>query len=209
MTCIIGYLDNSTNDIFMGSDSAGIMGYSLQRRSDEKVFVKNNMIFGFAGSFRMGQILRYSFDIPKKKEDETDYGFLCSKFVDDLIECFKKKGFATVEDNEVSSSGSFLIGFNGALYEVEGDFQVGKVLGNFNSIGAAYEIALGAMSILDKLDIPASHKVFGGLYTSVEFSTAVSKPFNVIRLCNDKNCLPVEDPFSASGFFLNRTNNKL
>jgi ATP-dependent protease HslVU (ClpYQ) peptidase subunit len=62
MTCVIGYVDKKTKDIFIGADSSAALGDEIFKRSDEKVFVSGPMIFGFAGSFRMGQILRYSFE---------------------------------------------------------------------------------------------------------------------------------------------------
>lgn len=79
MTCIVGYLNGGK--VFMGGDSAGTAGYSQTIRADEKVFVKNKMIFGFTSSFRMGQLLRYSFEIPKHPKEKSDYEYLVTDFI--------------------------------------------------------------------------------------------------------------------------------
>jgi len=209
MTCIIGYLDRKTNDIFMGSDSAGVDAYFMQKRLDEKVFIKDGMIFGFCGSFRMGQILRYSFKIPEKEKSMDDYEYLCGIFIDSLIECFKDKGFAVINNNEVTTEGSFLVGFNGSLYQIGNDFQVAKHMYDFDSVGSAGTIALGALSILEKLDIEPEIKVFTALYSTLNFSCQVSAPFNVLKLSSDKKAYVIKDPFLVSGLNPSRTNNKL
>jgi len=63
MTCIVGLVENGK--VYIGGDSAGVAGLDITTRKDEKVFQKENMIFGFTSSFRMGQILRYSFKNPR------------------------------------------------------------------------------------------------------------------------------------------------
>ena len=47
MTCIIGLVENSK--VYIGGDSAGVAGYGLSVRADEKVFKKGDFIFGFWG----------------------------------------------------------------------------------------------------------------------------------------------------------------
>ena len=43
MTCIVGYRDD--NNVYIAGDSAGVAGYSLQIRADEKVFRNKDFIF--------------------------------------------------------------------------------------------------------------------------------------------------------------------
>ena len=52
MTCIVGLVENGK--VYIGGDSAGVAGLDVRMRSDEKVFTKGNMIFGYTSSFRMG-----------------------------------------------------------------------------------------------------------------------------------------------------------
>ena len=209
MTCIVGYIDRKTNDIFMGADSSAIMGDEIFKRSDEKVFVNGPMIFGFAGSFRMGQILRYSFEVPKKPKNMDDYEYLCTVFVDKLIECFTKKGFAAVADN-VITGGTFLIGFNGNLYEVGSDFQVAKDLVNFGSIGIGEQFARGALFILDQADgLRPEQVVYMALEAAEEFSSAVSAPFTIMRITKDGQSFYIQEQISEMSSEMGRTYNKL
>lgn len=102
MTCIVGYVEK--DNVWIGGDSAGanVSTYEICTRADEKVFKKNGMIFGFTSSFRMGQIIRYCFTPPEQSSKKSDFGYLCSDFIDALIKCFKDKEFATVKDGVVT-----------------------------------------------------------------------------------------------------------
>ena len=64
MTCIVGL--EHKGKVYIGGDSAGVAGYSLSVRADQKVFINGNFIFGFTSSFRMGQILRFGFNPPRR-----------------------------------------------------------------------------------------------------------------------------------------------
>lgn len=76
-----------------GEDSAGVAGMDVVTRADEKVFKKDNMLFGFTSSFRMGQIIRHCFKIPDR-DPRTDVDtYLCRDFVSGLIDSFKEYGY--------------------------------------------------------------------------------------------------------------------
>ena len=68
MTCIVGYLDKKTKKVTIGGDSAGVAGLDITIRKDEKVFKVDNFIIGCTSSFRMIQLLRFSFKPPEIKQ---------------------------------------------------------------------------------------------------------------------------------------------
>ena len=188
MTCIVGYIDKTTNDVYIGGDSAGVAGLHVVKRADEKVFEKKNnrgkMVFGFTSSFRMGQILRYCFDIPDHDPRVDDYTYLCKDFISGLMDCYKKFGYFKRDDEGARRGGTFLMGYNGNLYNIEGDFQVGKVLDNFDACGCGVYYALGAMEILNKSNISSEEKVKQALKVAEKFSGGVMAPFNIINTGN-------------------------
>lgn len=183
MTCIVGLVKDDI--IYIGGDSAGVdddMNFTI--RKDKKVFKKDNMIFGFSGSFRMGQILQYSFNIPyHNREFQSDFNYLCSEFIDELIDCFKNKGFATIED-DVVTGGFFLLGYNNNLYHVQNDFQIAKVYRNFNACGCGENYALGALDIIlnDNIITEPNDIIKKALMTVEKFSACVKSPFNIVSL---------------------------
>ena len=131
MTCIVGLVDD--NKIYMGADSAGVDGYSLTVRKDEKVFINGDFIMGFTSSFRMGQRFRYSFTPPTHNKEIEIYRYMVSEFAESIRKLFKDHGYATIE-NSSESGGTFLVGYSGRLFQIGDDFQVGESILNFDIV---------------------------------------------------------------------------
>ena len=182
MTCIVGFV-NGDGKIWMGGDSLGCIRNCVTRRADEKVFIKDKMIYGFTSSFRMGQILRYSYSRPKHEEGMGDYEYLVSIYIPELIKCFKKEKWITIKDNE-ATGGTFLLGYNENLYQVDSDFQVAKSLEKYDACGSGYEYALGAMQALSRLKTGVGEplKVKMALTAAAHFCPWVGEPFTVLSL---------------------------
>jgi 20S proteasome alpha/beta subunit len=178
MTCIVGleYKDN----IYIGTDSAGTSGYNITIRNDEKVFHVYNFLIGFTGSFRMGQLLRYSLKVKEKTETQTDHEYMCTTFVDSVRECLKKGGYLIKKDEE-EVGGLFIVGFNKKLYRIERDFQVGIHKDPYICIGCGEEYALGSLDTQFKLfhydEIKPTKLIKTALETATKYSNAVAPPF--------------------------------
>lgn len=141
MTCIAGIAENGT--VWIGGDSAGVSGWNLRTRADEKVFRNGPFLIGYTSSFRMGQLLRFRLTPPSQK-CRDDYRFMATDFIDAIRECFKAGGYQKREC-EQESGGDFLVGYNGRLYEVRSDYQVARFSDSIAAVGCGFELALGAM----------------------------------------------------------------
>lgn len=180
MTCIVGLVDNGK--VYMGGDSAGVAGLDYQIREDQKVFKNGNMVFGFTSSFRMGQLLQYSLKVPDHDPRDDDFKYMCTTFMSAVIECFKSNGYAKVEANKVSG-GNFLVGYNGQLYDIESDFQVGRLNKPFYSVGCGMHYALGALEVLNKnMALTPEEKIIQTLTVVESYSAGVKAPFNIISI---------------------------
>lgn len=179
MTCIVGYAKKGV--VWIGGDSAGVGGYCLNIRSDEKVFKKGEMIFGFTSSFRMGQIIRYCLTIPEQYESKDDYEYLCSDFMDALIKSFSDKGFLVEKDKE-KIGGAFLLGYNGNLYTIYSNFQVAKGVKSYHAVGCGDDLAKGAMFATEKTEWSIEDRIKIALESACEHSAGVAPPFNIVKL---------------------------
>lgn len=180
MSCVVAY-DCGNGTLYFGADSIGIDGHDYVIRKDEKVFIKDGVAFGFVGSFRMGQILRSVFKIPKQKENQSDYDYMCSSFIDGLYKCLKSKGFDPGEKNELNEL-EFLVGYNGKIYHILCDFQVAIYNTPYMAIGAGSRYALGYLWATKSSGLSIEDKVRFSLQCSSEFSAAVKPPFEVIKV---------------------------
>lgn len=187
MTCIVGWVEEDkrkgTREVWIGGDSAGINCSSLNYRirKDEKVFRNGEFLFGFTSSFRMGQLLRYSFVPPEQSKNKSDYEYMCTDFVDSIAKVFEVKKYAQIENNEISG-GFFLVGYNGNLYHVESDFQVGIPSLNYEAEGCGMDYAMGALHAMRNTKMSPKTRIKKALDAAVEFSAGVRAPYTIKKI---------------------------
>jgi len=175
MTCIVGLVDGGK--VYIGGDSAGVGGYSLTVRADRKVFKNGDFIMGFTSSFRMGQLLAHAFTPPARHAGIDVYKFMVTDFVNAVRDCLKAGGYATKHD-EVESGGTFLIGYEGRLFNIQDDYQVGENLDGFDACGCGCEIAFGAL-YANRTAKPRD-RVRIALEAAERFSAGVRAPFHIV-----------------------------
>jgi len=186
MTCIVGWVEENkrkgTRDVWIGGDSAGVGGYEIRTRSDEKVFRNGPMLIGYTSSFRMGQLLRYSLVIPEHRtKKKTDHEYMCTDFVDAVMKLFEDKKYGKVKSGE-QEGGSFLVGYNGKLYAIYDDFQVAEQSLNFESVGCGEQIAVGALYATRNIKMSPRKRVMLALEAAEEMSAGVRGPFVIKKL---------------------------
>ena len=185
MTCIVGL--KHEDSVFIGGDSAATDGnLGIRVRADDKVFRKDEMIFGVTGSVRLVQLLRYSFIPPNQAVGQDDFGYLCSSWIYCLSKCLQDNGCSKVENNEVEIPGEFLVGFNGNLYHVYADMQVANNALLYDACGCASDYALGVMAVVCEDDMEPEEKITKALEVAEEFSAGVRGPFVIERLSGDE-----------------------
>ncbi len=178
MTCIVGLVDNGK--VYIGGDSAGVSGYSITARNDDKVFRNGDFVMGFTSSFRMGQLLRYHFNPPPCNTWDIER-YMVTDFIDGVRSCLKDGGFARISNNE-EHGGVFLVGFKDRLFQIDSDYQVGWNTNNFDAVGCGDHLALGAMHILKDLKLTATEKILAALSAAETYSAGVRSPFKVVSL---------------------------
>src|SRR5689334_16657482 len=132
MTCIVGLIEKKK--VYIGGDSAGVAGLDVTVRKDPKVFKVGDFVIGCTTSFRMMQLIRFSFNPPKRFEGDDIFKYMCSEFVNVLRRCLKDGGYAKKE-NEEESGGTFLVGHQDRLFRIDSDYQVGESQKPFEAVG--------------------------------------------------------------------------
>lgn len=176
MTCIVGVEDEV--GVLIGGDSAGVAGYAITVRSDTKVFERDGYAIGFAGSFRVGQLVHYQLSLPRLDTWDVD-AFMVTRFVPALRDCMRAHGQLAVENGVESMEGFLLVGLAGRLYSVECDFQVGRQEEDgYYALGCGDEYAVGALHALaDYEDLTPQDRVEAALNAAEYNSAGVVGPF--------------------------------
>lgn len=171
MTCIVAVAQGG--NVWMGADSAGVVGLSLRMRNDPKIYRVGKFLFGFTSSFRMGQLLGYKFN-PPEQVSMSDEKYMATVFVDELRETLKAGGFVKT-DNGVESGGTFLVGYHGHIFKIYDDFQVAEAVEPYDACGCGEDIALGAL--FASRGLPPGERVHLALEAAQTFSAGVRAPF--------------------------------
>ena len=189
MTCIIGYTKNGIT--WMGGDSLGSNGYTGDTYKLPKVFHSKDtkdIVMGFTSSFRMGQLLTYSkdlFDELSVIQNKIDYEYLVTKFVPKLQRLFSEGGYERVNNN-VKSSGEFLLGHQGRLFKIQEDYSVLESSNGYDACGCGEYFALGALKIMEEnTELSPVEKIHKALQAASKFSVGVAPPFHIINTEND------------------------
>ena len=189
MTCIVGLVHN--NCVYIGGDSAGANeSFHLHVRADAKVFENGPMVMGFTSSFRMGQLLRWSLKIPKRPRNMPVEKFMSTAFIDAVRKCLKKGGFAEVKDSR-EGGGTFIVGYDGQLFEVHDDFQVGMNSDGFAAVGSGGQVALG--SLYSSRQLRPEARIRLALEAAERFNAGVRGPF-VVKSVGEGSELEKHDP---------------
>ena len=176
MTAIVGLIGKDKT-IYIGGDSACVAGLSITVRKDPKVFINGPFIMGFTSSFRMGHLLHHSFKPPKQSKKISDIKYMNTKFINAIKKCF--------EDGGYNSGGKFLVGYNGKLYKIDNDFQVGIPMAKFDACGCGEDLCLGSMYSTSELS--PNKRIKMALKAAQQFSGGVRKPFIIKSLKYIKN----------------------
>jgi len=175
MTCIVGLVHDGK--VYMGGDSAGVAGYDLTVRADEKVFTNGEFIMGFTSSFRMGQLLRYKFKPPFHLPNVSVDEYMVTSFIEEVRKCLKEGGYARSGEE---SGGRFLVGYKGELFYIDSDYQVGRLVDGFAAVGCGAQIAHGALFATGGKH--PEERIKTALEAAERFSAGVRGPFVIKSL---------------------------
>ena len=177
MTCIVGL--KHEGKVFIGGDSAGVAGYDLTIRADEKVFKNGDFVMGFTSSFRMGQLLRYKFKAPYHKPEMDTFEYMVTEFIDSVRACLKNGGYSREENGE-ETGGQFLVGYRGELFNINPDFQVGCSTDSFDAVGSGSCVAKGSLFSTRDVMEPGK-RIMDALTAAERFNAGVRGPFNIVH----------------------------
>ena len=178
VTAIAGITDGAT--VWLGGDSAGVAGSALHVRADAKVFITGPYVIGFTTSFRMGQLLRYTFTPPPPVAATDLHAHMCTSFTDALRDCLKTGGWAS-KDKDQESGGNFLVGVRGRLFEIMSDYQVAEEAIPYMATGAGEAYVLGALHATEGLGMEPGLRLRAALAAAEYHCTDVCGPFRVVR----------------------------
>lgn len=196
MTCILACVDHNSN-IHIGGDSISLSGWSKQKIDGYKVFRAGEMIFGFAGSPRLAQIIRWYIGWEPGQEvfqgQQPDQplrnmgGFMMSneEFLVTRFIPAAQSALETAEydwSDEDARNSAFILGFRSHLYVVTYPWVLNPVGDETVGLGSASEYAVGALTAMTGSEMSIQDKMMRALEIAGRFSAAACPPYYVLSL---------------------------
>ncbi len=182
MTCVVALAE--ARRVWMGADSAGVGGYRLTQRTDPKIYRVGKMLIGYTTSFRMGQLLGYKLSLPEHHQDVPLERYMATSFVDAVRACLKEGGFAGKKE-EVEQAGTFLVAYQGRIFRIDSDYQVGESIHGFDACGCGEDLARGSLWTTQMTAVPhllPVERIKTALAAAEAFSAGVRSPFLIEEL---------------------------
>jgi hypothetical protein len=180
LTCIVGAVDKTTGDIYLGGDSSAVSEYDMLTIAQPKVMIKGQYAFGFAGHFRFGQILRSVFQPPVYHGECPVDDWLTGEFSEHLRHTLKVLGFSKNKEGR-EEGGIALVGFQGRLFMMQDEFDFCETRDGYAAIGVGERYALGAIKAMSP-DLGGEQMVRKALEISEFYSGGVRSPFHIVKL---------------------------
>lgn len=181
MTCVVAF--KHEGDVWMGADSAGVdTNLGLVTRKDPKIYRVGEFLLGFTSSFRMGQLLGHALNVSKRHPSISVELYMATTFIDAVRHTLKAGGYARIDNGE-ESGGTFLVAYEGRIFNVSSDFQVGESVHDYDAVGCGAAVALGALHAMSYDQNVAPHRmIFRALAAAECFSAGVRAPYLFKRL---------------------------
>jgi ATP-dependent protease HslVU (ClpYQ) peptidase subunit len=178
MTAVVGAI--SGGKVFIGSDSSSVgPNGELQLRKDSKVFLNGPYLIGFAGSWRIGQELKYAraSEIGGWGHDLTAH--MTTHFLPWFRTLLRKPEF---DEQNIE----LLVGIQGHLYHVYRGLQVAEETIGFDACGCGDQVARGAMYSLYRsapaMDWKNGKCLTMALEAASRFCSDVRGPYTILEI---------------------------
>lgn len=175
MTCIVGIAQEGI--VYIGGDRGASDGSSIASLATPKVYIRDEWIFGYAGSIGIGQIMQI-IDIPILKEDDDPFLVLRMDLVDQFKNMLEHNGITMNEDNDTD----ILIGCRGRLFEFSpSDWSVAEI--KETAIGSGGNFALGSLCTSSLyIDQDPIERIGMALGSAITYSPSCQGPIDILYI---------------------------
>lgn len=179
MTCIAGI--NTGSKIIIAGDRMGSNGFTYGQYH-EKVFKKDDFIFGVCDCYRVMQLIKYKFAIPKMKVGQTVDDYLYNDFTDSFIQLIRNNNCAVKKDNIDIMEAGVMFGYKDKLYTMEGNFQILSNNKGYDSRGSGCYHAIASLYSTQDLNITAEDRLKKAIVCASEFVLSVDSTVDMVEL---------------------------
>lgn len=175
MTVVLA--ETEGRSIIFAADSAGAKGDEIYTIGLPKVFALGPYLFGYTGSYRIGQILRHYVELPDPPEIHPER-FLVREAVPILRQAVNDQGAALHGPGFLGEKTAILVAFHGRIWCIGTDLTVLPET-SYAAIGSGRLRAYGALHALNAAGVePARKRLELTLAATAEYTANVRPPWH-------------------------------
>lgn len=144
MTCIAAIVDNKGVG-HIACDSLGSNYRTKNVFANPKIFTVGDMLIGYCGSYRQGQLLQYRLVLPPAISGQTLEEWLHIDFVDSVRKVLTGNGVMFIDKN-VELNDPFLVVVAGRIFTVQEDLSLLESVDHFDACGSGEDYARATMN---------------------------------------------------------------
>jgi len=178
MTCIIGYVDGTSN-VYLGADTCITRGGYYTTRKASKLSVHGDIVIGWSGAVRQTDILQHAFVPPERATTRSIEAYIKV----DVMEAFRSTlatyGYTSDNDSDTNSIYCLLC-YQGTLWEITEWYEAYPIpIGEYAATGSGNMYALAALEHVKGKPV---YKIKMALHTAAKLCPSVDAPFDVWRI---------------------------
>ena len=175
MTCIVGIANEGS--VYIGGDRGASDGSAIVSLASPKVYIRDEWIFGYAGSMGIGQIMQI-INIPILSEDDDPFMVLRMDMVDAFKSMMDIQGISITEDSDTD----FLIGIRGRLFEFSpSDWSVAEI--HETAIGSGGNFALGSLHTTSQYEAASPiYRIDASINAAITYSPTCQGPIDILSI---------------------------
>jgi hypothetical protein len=181
VTVVVGLAHNGA--VWFGADSRAEDDCAGGRLlAQPKVWRRGPYLIGAAGSMRFADVVRHEVTLPAPPS-RASHRHVAVVVVPAIREALKAAGYrlqSRGSDGGEDAGGELLVGFNGRVFSIDGEFQVQEERSGFDCVGSGASTALGALHATPGL--PPRQRVIRALEAAELFAVGVRRPWRILQL---------------------------
>jgi ATP-dependent protease HslVU (ClpYQ) peptidase subunit len=175
MTIVLAETEDQT--VTFAADSAGSWGDEIYTIDLPKAFTLGPYLFGYCGSYRIGQVLRHCLELPEPPASDPEK-FLVREVVPILRQAVVDQGAAADGRFFLGEKTTILVAFRGRIWSIGTDLAVFPEL-SYAAIGSGRLRAYGALHALNAAGVePARRRLELALTATAEHTANVRPPWH-------------------------------
>lgn len=186
MTCVVGFLENKTDTVWIGADSFCSTTFHGYERRINKVFKSKDcdkVLIGICGSCRQSDLLEFNpiinkLDVYENKNIDREY--MVTKVVPTISDLFYKNKCEYISNSE-ATGGTFLFGVDNKLYKMQEDYSIEETYNDYMCIGSGSYHADGAMCALRDVELSPVERITKALESAEHHQVNVKRPFVIMN----------------------------